>query len=50
MLLALSPPRHIASPTADAELVDSSGTGVHGATQLAISTISRIIFKKIRIS
>jgi hypothetical protein len=50
MLLALSPPRHFASPTADAELVESAGKGVHGATQLAISALSRIIFKKIRIS
>jgi hypothetical protein len=48
MLLALSPPRHFASPTADAELVDSAGTGIHGATQLALSASARIIFTKIR--
>jgi len=50
MLLALSPPRHFAFPTADAELVDSVRTDVHGATQLAISVLSRIIFTKIRIT
>ena len=41
---------HFASPTADAELVDSAGTGVHGAAQLAVSALPRIIFKKIRFS
>jgi hypothetical protein len=50
MLLALSPLRHFASPAADAELVDSAGTGVNGATQLAISALALVIFKKIRIS